>query len=188
MNSTQRQQQINDQGSMKVTIVPAKDAIDEDRDEERPEKCRQSRNADHDPATFRHVFEGWSVWIEPDLPVQETQAELIRACGGAPRGVHPFTPHITLLYNIPALSSGDPLDMLHACQERLLAQERARKEARIRASGVDQNRPVNENDIERSWTNDESCPEEVQAPKRFLRHQSDENAIGDAVNKQIRVD
>lgn len=54
--------------------------------------------------TFTHLFQGWSVWLEPcetgsDALVQEIQF-LSEECGGADCGMHPFLPHCTLLYNI----------------------------------------------------------------------------------------
>ena len=57
---------------------------------------------------FDHLFEGWSVWIEPDEEestsiVQEIEYLSVK-CGGAEKGVYPFAPHCTLLYNIPPLT------------------------------------------------------------------------------------
>lgn len=61
----------------------------------------------HDGEGGRHVFDhdfsGWSVWLEPEPTefLRETMACLRASCGGPPRGVHPFVPHLTLLYNVP---------------------------------------------------------------------------------------
>ena len=57
---------------------------------------------------FDHRFSGYSVWLEPAAPascsrlrlLQLTMQFLSKQCGGPQCGLHPFAPHLTLLYNI----------------------------------------------------------------------------------------
>ena len=51
---------------------------------------------------FEHRFSGYSVWLEPapPRPLQTTMEFLSNQCGGPQCGLHPFAPHLTLLYNI----------------------------------------------------------------------------------------
>jgi len=77
--------------------------------------------------TFDHRFSGYSVWVEPDTTpssrpaLREAMEELAAACGGPPCGLHPFAPHVTLLYNIrmelrPTASQAT--DLLRQCLRR----------------------------------------------------------------------
>jgi len=62
----------------------------------------------NDDDVLQHEFQGCSVWLEFDKNEQQRLSECIdelALCyGGAAKGVHSFTPHCTLLYNIPVSS------------------------------------------------------------------------------------
>mmetsp|Transcript_14482 Transcript_14482/g.17611 ORF Transcript_14482/g.17611 Transcript_14482/m.17611 type:complete len:264 (-) Transcript_14482:249-1040(-) len=54
--------------------------------------------------TFDHIFEGWSIWLEP-CPIEaediiNEMQSLSSQCGGVKKGVSMFPPHCTLLYNL----------------------------------------------------------------------------------------
>ncbi len=57
----------------------------------------------NDTSKFEHVFEGYSVWIEPcpddAKEIMEEMELLSSECGGAEKGTYPFALHCTLLYN-----------------------------------------------------------------------------------------
>ena len=65
----------------------------------------------NDPTqSFSHIFEGWSVWLEPcpetSKDIFDECSHLQRKCGGPARGVYTIIPHCTLLYNIvPPISA-----------------------------------------------------------------------------------
>jgi 2'-5' RNA ligase len=72
---------------------------------------------------FNYEFSGISVWIEPDeihtTNIQETMTSLADKCGGATRGVHEYTPHCTMLYNIPRQSFLERNSLSSASQDLL---------------------------------------------------------------------
>ena len=84
-----------------------------------PRSIRQlvSSSQDYDKSKFDHVFSGMSVWIEPEFSqeMNEKMSFLQQECGGESRGVSPFVPHVTLLYNIPMDKCKDPKEVLTKC-------------------------------------------------------------------------
>ena len=93
---------------------------------------------DYDKSMFDHCFEGWSIWIEPEENdiINNTMKELSGSCGGESKGVFPFIPHLTLLYNLPptiiANSTADDgaakqeeegLRLLHLCWDEFVLKE-----------------------------------------------------------------
>ena len=73
-----------------------------DTDYDHPNDGCESPSEEDDKSKFDHKFSGWSVWLEPEI-TESLSAEmsyLRQACGGKECGVVPYTPHITLLYNI----------------------------------------------------------------------------------------
>ena len=85
----------------------------------------------YDTTTFNHAFSGWSIWIEPEecnaLQKEMTYLQKTCAAGGHPdnnddRGVHPFVPHVTVLYNLqskPDLATVDLEQLLQNCWKQL---------------------------------------------------------------------
>ena len=58
----------------------------------------------HPSQCFDHIFEGWSVWLEPCPETSQNIFEEVNflrdQCGGSAQGAHSIVPHCTLLYNI----------------------------------------------------------------------------------------
>lgn len=67
-----------------------------------------------------HSFEGWSVWLEiDDKHVVADESQQLHQAYSHRRGVDPFVPHITLLYNLPPDSlSEDPAKLLETINMR----------------------------------------------------------------------
>jgi 2'-5' RNA ligase len=82
---------------------------------------------EYDKSTFNHVFSGWSIWIEPEEcdVLQKEMTHLQKTCGGPnnnDRGVHPFVPHVTVLYNLQAkldVDAADPEQLLRNCWKQM---------------------------------------------------------------------
>jgi 2'-5' RNA ligase len=74
------------------------------------------------PTVFDHTFDGWSIWLEPDddHDVHAECSKLCQECGGPDVGVHPFDPHVTMLYNFPkdALKKEDQQEVLETIKNR----------------------------------------------------------------------
>ena len=78
----------------------------------------------NDKNVLDHVFDGWSIWLEPDLLSCENQwfqkesEELCVECGGIQSGLVPVPLHCTLLYNFaPLLHANEKQlqQLLHRC-------------------------------------------------------------------------
>lgn len=82
-----------------------------------------------DKSKFDHSFSGWSVWLEPEenAAIDATMEELRVSCGGEPKGVVPFTPHVTLMYNLPPFQDADPAEKLKACREKFRSRYATRR-------------------------------------------------------------
>jgi 2'-5' RNA ligase len=96
-----------------------------------PNNREEEEEEEFDKRTFHHVFSGWSIWIEPEecdvLQKEMTYLQKTFAAGGHPdnnddRGVHPFVPHVTVLYNLqtkPDLDAVDTEQLLQNCWKQL---------------------------------------------------------------------
>jgi 2'-5' RNA ligase len=92
-----------------------------------PPPNNHEEEEEYDKSTFNHVFSGWSIWIEPEEceVLQKEMTYLQKTCGGPyvdDRGVHPFVPHVTVLYNLqtkPDVDATDPEQLLQKCWKQL---------------------------------------------------------------------
>jgi 2'-5' RNA ligase len=87
---------------------------------------------DDSKEVFDHVFEGWSVWLEPagrgddwggdetTRGIWEEARHLHASCGGDKCGLYPFVPHCTLLYNIKKPSDDNDQEQHHQRAENQL--------------------------------------------------------------------
>ncbi|KAL3942071.1 MAG: hypothetical protein SGBAC_003667 [Bacillariaceae sp.] len=89
----------------------------------------------YDKSKFDHVFSGLSIWLEFEVneDLKDQMKLLENSCGGEECGVHPFIPHVTILYNIDKQNKADSSEItaeatLKECWKKFADSKVANKE------------------------------------------------------------